>query len=154
YWALGEIIKEELEIRESDSDAHVAERLGDHAILGLALGRSAAPEASPVDAREELHHAAVAFFERLAVDRTAIVLVEDLHWAEDALLDLIERVLRDAQAPLLLVATSRPELLDARASWGAGRRNATTVWLEPLAESDAMRLVEELPKNLRDVVVA
>jgi len=154
YWALGEIVKEELDIRETDSDAHVAERLGEHRSLGLALGRSASPETSPVNVREDLHTAAVAFFERLAADRPAVVLVEDLHWADDALLDLVERVLRDARGPLLLVATSRPELLDARPSWGAGRRNATTVWLEPLAEPEAERLVEELPKELREAVVA
>jgi class 3 adenylate cyclase len=153
YWALGEILKEELDIRDSDSDAQVEQRLGDHAILGLALGR-ASPDASPVNVREQLHDAAVGFFERLAADRPAIVLVEDLHWAEGALLELVERVLRDARGPLLIVATSRPELLDARSSWGAGRRNATTVWLEPLTESEAERLVDELPKDLRDAVVA
>ena len=154
YWALGEIVKEDLDIRDSDSDADVARRLGEHGALGLALGRAGSRDASPVNVREELHHAAVAFFERLASDRPAVVLVEDLHWADDALLDLIERVMRDARGPLLVVSTSRPELLDARPSWGAGRRNATTVWLEPLAESEAERLVDELPKELRDGVVA
>ena len=154
YWALGEIVKEDLDIRDSDSDADVARRLGEHGALGLALGRAGTRDASPVNVREELHHAAVAFFERLASDRPAVVLVEDLHWGDDALLDLIERVMRDARGPLLVVATSRPELLDARPSWGAGRRNATTVWLEPLAEAEAERLVDELPKELRDGVVA
>lgn len=154
YWAIGEIVKEDLDIRDSDSDEDVARRLGEHGALGLALGRADTRDASPMNVRDDLQNAAVSFFERLASGRPAVVLIEDLHWADNALLDLIERVMRDARGPLLLVATSRPELLDARPSWGAGRRNATTVWLEPLAEAEAARLVDELPKELRDGVVA
>jgi class 3 adenylate cyclase len=153
YWALGEIVKEELGIRDSDSPEQVAARLGDQPALGLALGRGGGPETSPVDVRERLHDAAVTFFERLVSDRPAVVLVEDLHWAEAALLDLVDRVLHDARGPLLVIATSRPELLDARATWGAAQRNASTVWLEPLAAADSARLVAELPGELRDAVV-
>jgi class 3 adenylate cyclase/tetratricopeptide (TPR) repeat protein len=154
YWALGEILKEDLGIRESDSEERVAELLGAHAALGLALGRGASPETSPVDVRERLHDAAVSFFDRLASDRPAVVLIEDLHWAEDPLLDLVERVLRDARGPQLFIATTRPELGDGRPAWGAGRRNVATVWLEPLADADAGRLVAELPAALGDLVVA
>ncbi|MGN6798006.1 MAG: AAA family ATPase, partial [Gaiellaceae bacterium] len=107
YWALGEIVKEELGIRDSDSDDQIALRLGEHRGLGLALGHGAATEVSPVNAREDLQNAAVTFFDSLASDRPAVVLFEDLHWADDALLDLVERILRDARGPLLLVATSR-----------------------------------------------
>src|SRR5205823_3921169 len=140
FWALGEILKEEFGIRDSDPPELAAERLGEHAALGLALGRAGSPEASPVDVRERLYDAAVAFFDRLASERPAVVLVEDLHWAESPLLDLVERVLRDVRGPLVVVATSRPELHDERPAWGAGRRNASTIWLEPLAASDAVRL--------------
>jgi class 3 adenylate cyclase len=153
YWALGEIVKEELGIRDSDPPELVAERLGEHAALGLALGRAGSPEASPVDVRERLHDAAVSFFERLASDQPAVVLVEDLHWAESPLLELVERVLRDARGPLVVIATSRPELLVARPAWGGGWRNASTVWLEPLGPTDSARLVAELPDDVRAVVV-
>ena len=66
----------------------------------------------PLDARERLHQAVVEFAEQLAVEQPAIVLVEDIHWAEDDLLELLERVVREARAPLVVLATSRPELLD------------------------------------------
>ena len=153
YWPLGEIVKEELGIQENDSPEEVAARLGEQSELGLALGWGAGPEASPVDVRERLHDAAVSFFERLTADRPAVVLVEDLHWAEGPMLDLIDRVVRDARGALFVIATSRPELLDARAAWGAGRRNTSTVWLEPLAAADSSRLVGELPVELREAVV-
>jgi class 3 adenylate cyclase/tetratricopeptide (TPR) repeat protein len=153
YWAMGEVLKEEFDIRESDPQESVARRLGDRAVLGLALGREASPESHPAAVREELYDAFVAFFEHLARDTPAIVLVEDLHWAEEPLLDLLERVVRDVRGPLTVIATSRPELLDARPGWSSGSRNASSIWLEPLAERDARRMVEELPPRLREVVV-
>src|SRR3989304_4632207 len=59
----------------------------------------------------------------------AILFVDDLHWAEDPLLDLLEGVLRGVQGPLLLLATARQELLDRRPAWGARGRNAATLWV-------------------------
>ena len=59
------------------------------------------------------------------------MLLEDLHWAEEPLLDLLERLVRDVSGPLFLIGTARPELLEARPSWGGGLRNASLLWLEP-----------------------
>jgi class 3 adenylate cyclase/tetratricopeptide (TPR) repeat protein len=153
YWAMGEVLKEEFDIRESDPQETVAQRLGDRPVLGLALGREASPESHPAAVREQLYSAFVSFFEELARDRPAIVLVEDLHWAEEPLLDLLERVVREVRGPLTVIATSRPELVATRPGWSAGSRNASSIWLEPLAARDATRMVEELPPRMRELVV-
>jgi hypothetical protein len=80
------------------------------------------------------------------------VLVEDLHWAQPDLLDLLEYLTNGIDGPLLLVSTARPELFSSRPSWGR-RRDATTVWLEPLAPDDAARLVAQAPEHLRKAVL-
>jgi hypothetical protein len=86
------------------------------------------------------------------------VLVEDIHWAEDDLLDLLERIVREARAPVVLVVTARPELLDRRPAWSGGWRNTTTIRLEPLTPDAAARMLEELlgvevPSELAGLVV-
>ena len=144
YWPLGEILKEQLGILDGDSPEVVRERLGEREILGLALGLDVAGDLHPLDAREQLHEAVVGFVAELAEERPLVKLVEDIHWAEDDLLDLLERVVRDARGPIVLLATARPELLARRPGWGAGRRNATTIWLEPLRPETTSRMLDEL----------
>ena len=83
--------------------------------------------------------------------RRRFVLVEDLHWAEDPLLDLLERVCREVRGPLLVIGTARPELLDRRRSWGGGRRNASLVWLDALSPGESAAMLDELvPGELSD----
>ena len=144
YWALGEVLKEQFRLLDSDAPADVLARLGEREILGLALGLDVAQELHPFEARERLHVEAVAFVEELAAERPLVLLVEDLHWAEDDLLDLLDRMAREARGSILLLATSRPELLDRRPVWGGGRRNTAAIWLEPLPDDDTSRLLEEL----------
>jgi class 3 adenylate cyclase len=158
YWPLGEILREHLGILESDSPEEVKQRLAGREILALALGLDVAGHVHPLEARERLHEAAVAFVEELAAERPLVALIEDVHWAEDDLLDLLERVERDARAPIVVLATARPELFDRRRTWGSGRRNATTIWLEPLAAELSARMLDELlglelPTSLRDLLV-
>ncbi|HEU0246561.1 MAG TPA: AAA family ATPase [Gaiellaceae bacterium] len=151
YWPLGEMLAEHLGLRESDRPEQVLARLEGRETLGLALGLDVAPELHPLDARERLHEAAVAFVEDLASGCPAVVLIEDVHWAEDDLLDLLERIVTDARAPVLLVTTARPELQAKRPSWGVGGRNATAMWLDRLSPSDATRMLDEmLPTVLAD----
>ena len=96
----------------------------------------------------------------LAADRSPLVLViEDLHWSSDSLLDLIEAILQPrAEVPLVMVALARPELLDRRPSWGGGRRNAISISLEPLAQTEVASLVADLLEapaaEIVDAVVA
>jgi class 3 adenylate cyclase/tetratricopeptide (TPR) repeat protein len=158
YWPLGEILKEHLGLLETDSPEVALARLEPRRILGLTLGLDVAGELHPLTARERLHAAWVAFLEELARDQPVVVLIEDLHWGEEELLDLVERIVRDVEGPLLVLGTARPELLDRRPSWGAGRRNASLLWLEPLAPEDSARLLGELlagelPSPLRELVV-
>jgi class 3 adenylate cyclase/tetratricopeptide (TPR) repeat protein len=159
YWALGEILKEHLGLLESDPPESAREKLGEHAILGLALGLDLGGDLHPLAARERLQDATVAFLEELAAERPLVILVEDLHWAEEPLLELLERVLRELRGPLLILATARLELLDRRPSWGGGRRNTTILGLEPLSTDDTSYLLDELlaadlPERVRDVVVS
>jgi DNA-binding SARP family transcriptional activator len=75
--------------------------------------------------------------EQVAEERPLVVVLEDLHWAEPALLDLLDGVTELSRgAPILLLCLARPELLDARPGWGGGRLNATSVLLEPLSSAD------------------
>src|SRR5262249_3547322 len=63
-------------------------------------------------------------FERLAASQPVVYVVEDLHWAEAPLLDLLEAIVGEARGVRLLVAcTARPELFDERPSWGGGALN-------------------------------
>jgi DNA-binding SARP family transcriptional activator/tetratricopeptide (TPR) repeat protein len=158
YWPLGEVLKEHLGILGSDPPEAVRERLGEREILGLTLGLEVAAELHPLVARERLHEAWVELLDEVVAVRPVVVLVEDLHWAEEPLFDLLDRLLRDVSGPLLLLATARPELLTGRPSWGAGRRNATQLWLEPLSLEEAARVLDELlgselPAGLRQLVL-
>jgi len=158
YWPLGEVLKEHYGILEGAAPDEIRQRLAGREILGLALGLDSAGGLHPLDARERLHEAVVEFVEELAAERPVIKLVEDIHWAEDDLLDLLERVVRDARASIVVLVTARPELLDRRPSWGGGRRNATTIWLEPLPATATSHMLDELlavalPEDLRDLVV-
>jgi class 3 adenylate cyclase len=157
YWPLAEVLKEHLGIFESDSPALVLERLGSREILGLTLGLDVAHGLHPLAARDRFQDAWVEFLEEIIAERPAVVLIEDVHWGEEQLLDLLERVVRDTRGPLLLIATARPELLEQRPGWGA-RIRATALELEALSSEDAVRMLDELlggtlPAGLREVVV-
>jgi triphosphoribosyl-dephospho-CoA synthetase len=98
------------------------------------------------------------FFE-IAARRSPLVLVfEDLHWSSDSLLDLFEFVMQPrGDLPLLMIALTRPELLDRRPGWGGGRRNYTSISLEPLSDRDTAQLIDQLldgcPPELVDRIV-
>jgi class 3 adenylate cyclase len=158
YWALGEVLKEHFDLLESDSPETLLRRLGGREILALTLGLDVAGDLHPLVARDRLHGAWVELVSELAAERPTVVLVEDLHWAEDELLDLLELMLRAADGPLLLLATARPELLDQRPGWGGARRAAATIELEPLSTADSRRMLDgllasELPEHVRRVIV-
>jgi len=96
------------------------------------------------------------FFEAVAAERGLLVLIEDIHWADDLLLDLLEYVATKASnAPLLLLCTARPELLERRPEWGGGKRNYALLALEALSRANTSSLVnallpgEGVPEELR-----
>src|SRR4051794_18328363 len=95
--------------------------------------------------------------EQAARTEPLVVVFDDLHWAEDTLLDLVEYVADlSRDAPIVLLYTSRPELLERRPAWGGGKWNATAVFLEPLDTVESERLLAGLggaPDELRERII-
>jgi class 3 adenylate cyclase/tetratricopeptide (TPR) repeat protein len=157
YVPLGEIVREHLSLLESDPPEVVRDRLGQRSILGMTLGLDAPDDLHPLAARDRLRQAWVAFVEELVLDQPAVVVIEDLHWAEDPLLDLLEAAHHDVRGPLLLLGTARPEFI-GRSGWGGRGRDAEVLWLEALSAADADLMLEALipavlPAALREVVL-
>ena len=159
FWALGEMVKAQAGILDTDTAevagqklrATVADMISDpteaswvelhvRALAGLEGVTSASGNRS-----SEAAAAWRRFLEALA-DRHPLVLVfEDLHWADDALLDFIDHLADwSSNVSMLIVCTARPELLDRRGGWGGGKRNALTVALSPLNDADIARLISTL----------
>ncbi len=152
FWALGEIVKAEAGILETDPsdvtgakiDAVVPDDDPDAAWLRQRLRPLVGLDASQA-ARGENFSAWRRFLETLAETQPCVLVFEDLHWADEALLAFIEHVLDGAAGvPLLLVATARPELFDRFPTWAAGARNATRINLPPLSDPDTARLIGNL----------
>jgi class 3 adenylate cyclase len=157
YWPLGEVLKEHFALSDGDRPAAVLASLRPRDILGLTLGLDVAHGLHPLAARDRFQDAWVEFCEEISADRTLVMLIEDIHWAEDLLLDLLERLVAYTRGPMLLVATARPELLERRPGWGV-RAPGTTVVLDALSVEDSVRMLDlllggTLPSGLRDVVI-
>jgi class 3 adenylate cyclase/tetratricopeptide (TPR) repeat protein len=157
YWPLAEVLREQTGMSENDPAPAVLEALGDRPILGLALGLDVARDLHPLVARDRFQDAWVQLVGELAADRPVVLLIEDIHWAEDLLLDLLERLVSDTSGPFLLLATARPEVLEHRPGWGA-RAPSTAIALEALSAGNAEAMLDGLlggdpPEGLRDVVV-
>jgi class 3 adenylate cyclase len=157
FWALGEIVKAEAGILESDSPDAAAEKLDgtlapDEPERQWLLQRLAplvgAEAASPAE-RQELFTAWRRFLEGLAAARASVLVFEDLHWADDALLAFLEYLTEWSQdVPLLVLCAARPELYERRPNWGAGQRNAQTINLSPLSDPETAELVSYLTKRV------
>ena len=155
FWALGEIVKAEAGILESDSPAEAEQKL-DRAVTTLV------PDATEARWLHSELRALVGlsgdgtgsqtagaawrrFLEAVAERGPAVLVFEDLHWADDGLLDFLDELVDWLRGvPLMVVGTARPELLERRPSWGGGKANATTISLQPLAEEDTGRLISAL----------
>ncbi|MDT7573163.1 MAG: hypothetical protein QOE05_3337, partial [Actinomycetota bacterium] len=158
FWALAEMVRGRLQLAEGDSedsaslDARLAAWIPDDAErswvaprIGVLLGSEAR-----VFPREDLFAAWTVFFERVRADGDALVLlVEDLHHADEGLLDFLEHALETARFPLFVLALARPDLSERRPSVGTGRRGST-VHLEPLADKAMAELVDGLVDGLPD----
>ncbi|HZR39800.1 MAG TPA: adenylate/guanylate cyclase domain-containing protein [Ktedonobacteraceae bacterium] len=118
-----------------------AARLTDFALTALNIES----ESEGIVERECIFMAWRLLIEVLAQQAPRILVFEDLHWASDNLLDLVEYLIHQRiQAPLLLIALSRPELLDRRPTWGGGRQNFTSLALQPLTMVQTRELVRQL----------
>jgi class 3 adenylate cyclase/tetratricopeptide (TPR) repeat protein len=157
FWALGEIVKAQAGILESDSSEQAGAKL-EHAVAELVLDEAEARwlhgHLRPLvgaggedwDARAgEPFEAWRRFLEALAEPRPLALVLEDLHWADDALLDFVDELVdRVTDVPLFVLATARPELLERRPGWGGGKTNAVTLSLPPLSSDASARLVATL----------
>ena len=94
---------------------------------------------------EETFWAVRRFIEALARHRPLVLVLDDIHWAEPTLLDLVEHVAEwSRDVPILLACMARPELLDMRPAWGGGKLNASTISLEALSDAECEKLISSL----------
>ena len=156
FWALGEIVKAHAGILESDDAATAEEKLA-AMVAELAedererewLARLTRPlvglEGAERTEREEAFAAWRRLLEAAAEHRPLILVFEDLHWADDGLLDFVDHLADWATTvPLLIVGTARPELLDRRPGWGGGKRNAFTLSIGALSDEETAVLLQRL----------
>jgi predicted ATPase/class 3 adenylate cyclase len=170
YWALADMVRWRCGIAEDEGPEQALQKLQaalEEQFLDpeerrfveprlaqlLALGEGASHE------RQDLFAAWRLFFERLADTYPTILAFEDMQWADESLLDFVEYLLEwSRDKPLFVVTLARPELLDKRPTWGAGHRNFTSLYLEPLSEQAMQELliglVPGLPPALRDQILA
>jgi class 3 adenylate cyclase/tetratricopeptide (TPR) repeat protein len=170
YWALADMVRMRCRIGEDEDpgaalgklratlDEHLLDaeerrlvepRLAQ--LLGLAEQES--PE------RQTLFAAWRLFFERLSDVYPTVLVFEDMHWADASLLDFIEYLLEwSRNHPIFVVTLARPELLTRRPTWGAGLRNFSSLYLEPLSPAMMEHLLEGLvpglPGEVRERILA
>jgi len=159
FWALGEIVKAHAGILESDGPDEALEKLGlsltavvsdsserDWIRSRLApLVGARTPEAAGTVEREESFTAWRRFLEALASERPLVLVFEDLHWADPAMLDFVEHLVDWATGmPLLAICPARPELYERRLGWGGGKKNSTTIALSPLSTEETAHLISAL----------
>jgi predicted ATPase/class 3 adenylate cyclase len=152
YLPLGEVVRE--------LGADPAQRIGGllagdrraELIKRLVLGAAGLGEAS--GRTEEIAWAFRLLFEALSRERPLLAVFDDVHWAQPALLDLLESLVRfSSGAPILLLLLARPELLEKRPAWALPQENRTLLALEPLPETAGRELVDHLgSKHLTEQV--
>jgi predicted ATPase/class 3 adenylate cyclase len=158
YWALGEMVKAEAGVLETDSAEETARKVREaverlvsdetertwlETHLGPLVGL-AADEAGG-DRRGEAFAAWRRFFEVLGEDRPLVLVFEDLHWADDGLLDFVDHIVDWlTDVPVVVIGSARPELLARRPAWGGGKANGTTISLAPLTDDETTQLVHAL----------
>jgi class 3 adenylate cyclase/tetratricopeptide (TPR) repeat protein len=110
----------------------------------IGLAASDQPPRNPLELRAETHFAWRSFFSALAAETPTVLIIEDIHWADAAVIELLEDVSERAAGPLLILCTARPELTTRRPTWGGGRRSFTGLVVDPLGEEDSAQLAELL----------
>ena len=165
YWALGEMIRQRAGILETEDAAKARLKLrtmvADFAPdeedqrwieprLAAVIGLGQMP---PGD-RSEIFAAMRTFFQRIADRGTVLMVFEDLHWADEGLLDFIEELVeRTTRHPILVLALGRPDLLERRGDWGASRRRSLLMHLSRLDRASMNALIAGLAPGLPEDVV-
>ncbi|MDQ1534251.1 MAG: hypothetical protein QOF28_2012 [Actinomycetota bacterium] len=157
FFALSQIVKQQCGILDSDNALAASEKL-DAAIVALGLEgadarwvRNQVGPLAGIDAEADGSGQSEAFagwrlfFEAMAAAAPTVLVVDDIHWADDALLDFVDGLVdRVRDVPLLVVATARPELLERRPGWAGGKLNALTIGLDPLSSEHTTALIGEI----------
>jgi class 3 adenylate cyclase/tetratricopeptide (TPR) repeat protein len=157
FWALGEMVKSHAAILESDSPAEARSKL-DVAVSALVDDTSQAgwlvDRLAPLvgaagggdrASRDESFAAWRSFLEVIAGRHPLVLVIEDIHWADDALLDFVDYLTEwSTAAPILVICTARPELYERHPGWAGGKRNSTTLALSPLSDEDTADLVASM----------
>ncbi len=155
FWALGEMVKAEAGIMETDTPEAARAKLhrtvqecveGDAVWIEESLGPLVGLADEPgAERRTDATAAWRRFLEGLAEQRPTVLVFEDLHWADEGLLEFVDGLVDWAtDVPLLVVASARPELLARRPGWGGGKPNALTLSLAPLTDRETAELVHAL----------
>jgi len=157
FWALGEIVKGQAGIRESDSPAVARQKL--HTALEATTADPAdrewlASQVSPLvgageddesGERGEAFAAWRRFLEDVAAVQPLVMVVEDLHWADAAFVGFLEDLLIwSSDTPIMVICTARPELYQTHQGWGGGQQNSTTISLAPLGDQHIALLLGAL----------
>ena len=150
YWPLAEMVKAAAGIADDDPVEEAYEKLRacceDEAVadlIGLAVGVLEAVERQA--SQQEIAWAAREWAHQLAQAQPLVLVFEDIHWAEEPLLELVEHLAAWVrEAPLMIVGLARPELLDVHPEWGGGRMRATSIELEPLLPDESVELADAL----------
>jgi class 3 adenylate cyclase/tetratricopeptide (TPR) repeat protein len=164
FWALGEMVRKRAGLAEGDDET--ATRVGvtaalathvpdpaDRAFIEPCLLALLGVEDAPPGGRDRLFAGWRTFFERIAESGTVALVFEDLHWADDGLLDFVEHLLEwSRNHPILILTLARPELLDRRPTWG-GARASTSLALGPLADAEMRALLAGLVPGLPESAV-
>jgi len=169
YWALADMVRMRARIAEDESPASALAKLRatlDEHILDPEERRFVEPKLAHLIGleqhasaeRQELFGAWRLLFERLAQTYPTVMVFEDVQWADQSMLDFIEYLLEwSRNYPLYVLTLGRPELADRRPTWGAGHRNFTSLYLEPLSREAMTRLLDGLvpglPDPLRDQIL-
>jgi class 3 adenylate cyclase len=158
FWALGEMIRGRAGLAETDDEARTRARIAE-TVRAHVPDPAEAAWIEPallallgVEVRigsDQLYAAWRTFFERLAATSPVVMVFEDLHHADQGLLDFIDHMMEWSRGvPITVVTLARPELLDRRPDWGAGKRSFTSIYLEPLPPAEMERLLAGLVPGL------
>src|SRR5205809_3972619 len=156
YWALGEMVKAQAGILESDTPEDAAAKLAvavqeaaedpsERDWLNASLAPLVGAGAAPAGERDESFTAWRRFIEGIASEGPLVLVFEDLHWADDALVAFVEHLVDwSTDVPLLVLCSARPELYERHQGWGGGKRNSNTISLSPLGADETARLLAAL----------
>ena len=150
YWPIASMVKESAGITDDDPAAEAFEKLrrsceSDAVADLLAVALSLLGAAENVSAGEEIQWAALRWAERLATTQPLVLVFEDVQWADDRLLDVIEHLAQSLKnVSLLLLCVARQELLETRPNWSGGNPRAASIELGPLSVDESIVLADAL----------